>query len=257
MKRALGTLTATATVRGITATKERRRDRRPLAARPTTTGTRWCTSSRTPPDMPRRSISTCRAGDNPEQWDPLNGGSADPRLRPRNDRIRDPYLTYNPGDQTYYIIATDLRVFGGDAAGNCTRLVLLDQERAARSSTSGSRRTSSTWGDLRQIDMAADAGEQVASSEWRGPRKRPGSMTTTRTARGAFVVYWSSNMLLETTAPTRPRYYRMLWGATTDFSQERYSVRGRVRESGWQHDRHHDDPERRQDLPHDQGQLVR
>ena len=87
--------------------------------------------------------------------------------------------------QTYYIIATDLRVFGGDnGSGNCTRLVpLAIEERQHQSSTSGNRRTSWTWGDLRQIDMAlsdAQGKPWPLSSEWpRAPGGHPGLTTTT------------------------------------------------------------------------------
>ena len=53
-------------------------------------------------------------GDNPEQWDPLNGRNPILASNLGTTGSRDPYLTYNPETETYYIIATDLRVFGGD-----------------------------------------------------------------------------------------------------------------------------------------------
>ena len=53
-------------------------------------------------------------GDNPEQWDPLNDREPILASNLGTSGSRDPYLTYNPETETYYIIATDLRVFGGD-----------------------------------------------------------------------------------------------------------------------------------------------
>ena len=53
-------------------------------------------------------------GDNPEQWDPLNDREPILASNLGTTGARDPYLTYNPETETYYIIATDLRVFGGD-----------------------------------------------------------------------------------------------------------------------------------------------
>lgn len=53
-------------------------------------------------------------GDNPEQWDPLNGREPILASNLGTTGSRDPYLTYNPETETYYIIATDLRVFGGN-----------------------------------------------------------------------------------------------------------------------------------------------
>ena len=31
--------------------------------------------------------------------------------------VRDPFIAYNPESKTYYVLATDLRVFGSDNAG--------------------------------------------------------------------------------------------------------------------------------------------
>ena len=62
-------------------------------------------------------------GNNPEQWDPLNGGKPILASALGTTGARDPYITRNPETGKYYIIATDLRVFGGagraDAPSNC------------------------------------------------------------------------------------------------------------------------------------------
>ncbi len=55
-------------------------------------------------------------GDNPEQWDPLNGREPILASNLGTSGSRDPFITYSPETETYYILGTDLRVFGGDNA---------------------------------------------------------------------------------------------------------------------------------------------
>ncbi|WP_236024553.1 LamG-like jellyroll fold domain-containing protein [Bifidobacterium pluvialisilvae] len=56
-------------------------------------------------------------GDDATQWDTLNGGQPILANNESTTGVRDPFIAYNPESKTYYILATDLRVFGGDNAG--------------------------------------------------------------------------------------------------------------------------------------------
>lgn len=52
-------------------------------------------------------------GDDPTHWLPLNGGEPVLTSSIGTTGVRDPHIIHNPETGTYYIIATDLRVFGG------------------------------------------------------------------------------------------------------------------------------------------------
>ena len=52
-------------------------------------------------------------GDNPHRWVPLNDGKPVLASHLGTTGVRDPHIIRNPDTGTWYIIATDLRVFGG------------------------------------------------------------------------------------------------------------------------------------------------
>ena len=56
-------------------------------------------------------------GDNPHRWVPLNDGKPVLASHLGTTGVRDPHIIRNPDTGTWYIIATDLRVFGGDGGG--------------------------------------------------------------------------------------------------------------------------------------------
>ena len=56
-------------------------------------------------------------GDNPRRWIPLNDGKPILTSTIGTTGVRDPHIIRNPQTGTWYVIATDLRVFGGDNAG--------------------------------------------------------------------------------------------------------------------------------------------
>lgn len=55
-------------------------------------------------------------GDDATQWDTLNGGEPILVSNESTTGVRDPFIAYNPESKTYYVLATDLRVFGADNA---------------------------------------------------------------------------------------------------------------------------------------------
>jgi hypothetical protein len=223
-----GTLTATATVRGITASAEVAVTVTPLAAQTDDYGYLMVHFIEDSAGYAEKIYLDVSRGDNPEQWDPLNGGLPILASDLGTTGIRDPYLTYNPETQTYYIIATDLRVFGGDnGSGSCTTWCHWTKNASTKLNIWESKDLV-TWGDLRQIDMAADAqGNTVAQLGMAWAPEATWVDDYYPDGRGAFVVYWASNVFPDDdTAHDTASYNRVLWGATTDFTQGSYSYGG-------------------------------
>ncbi|WP_162236972.1 LamG-like jellyroll fold domain-containing protein [Agreia sp. Leaf283] len=223
-----GTLTATATVRGITASKEIAVTVTPLAAQTDDYGYLMVHFIEDSAGYAEKIYLDVSRGDNPEQWDPLNGGVPILASDLGTTGIRDPYLTYNPETQTYFIIATDLRVFGGDSgSGTCTTWCYWTKNASTKLNIWESKDLV-TWGDLRQIDMAADAsGNTVAQLGMAWAPEATWVDDYYPDGRGAFVVYWASNVFpADDTEHNTATYNRVLWGATTDFTQGSYSYGG-------------------------------
>lgn len=167
-------------------------------------------------------------GDNPEQWVPLNGGKPVLESVKGTTGVRDPYITRNPETGRIYILATDLRVFGGDRGqgdstewhywthSGSTNLVIWETDDLIH------------WEGPRMLDMGvrpdgstlelgmAWAPECLWVSDYYGPQQ------------GAFVVYWSSKLFADsdTAHADETVYDRILWGATTDFTQQTYEYGG-------------------------------
>jgi hypothetical protein len=116
-----GTVTATATVRGVSVSKQIAVTVAPAAAAADPYGYLMVHFIEDSAGYAEKIYLDVSRGDDPEQWDPLNGGKPILASQLGTTGVRDPYLTYNPETKTYYIIATDLRVFGGDrGSGSCT-----------------------------------------------------------------------------------------------------------------------------------------
>ena len=160
-------------------------------------------------------------GDNPEQWDPLNGGEPILASNLGTTGSRDPYLTYNPETETYYIIATDLRVYGGDNAGwsewqksYSTKMNVWESKDLIH------------WSDVRQFDVALDQeGSKVAELGMMWAPEATWVPDYYGEGQGAFVVYWSSQVYSDP-EHNGPSHAQILWGATTDFTQETYEYGG-------------------------------
>ncbi len=171
-------------------------------------------------------------GDDPEQWDQLNGGEPILASDLGTTGVRDPYLTYSPETETYYIIATDLRVFGGDSGTS-------DCADWCHWSSNGSTKLNVwestdlvTWSDLRQFDVATTA--DGATHAELGMAWAPEATWVPDyhgTGEGAFVVYWSSNVY-DDADHSGSTYSRVLWGATSDFTQETYEYGGTLVDTG-------------------------
>jgi hypothetical protein len=167
-------------------------------------------------------------GDNPEQWDPLNAGKPILASQLGTTGVRDPYVTFNPESGTYYIIATDLRVFGGDRGRpgcydwcywrsyGSTKLFVWESTDLV------------TWSDVRTIDVARNAaGDKVAELGMAWAPEATWVDDYYPDGRGAFVFYWTSRPYeLGDTEHTGNPYGKILWGASPDFTQATYEYGG-------------------------------
>ncbi|MFB2555416.1 cell wall-binding repeat-containing protein [Herbiconiux liangxiaofengii] len=223
-----GTLTATATVRGVTASRAVDVTVTPMAEAGDDYGYLMVHFIEDSAGYAEKIYLDVSRGDNPEQWDPLNGGVPILASDLGTTGVRDPYLTYNPETKTYYIIATDLRVFGGDSgSGSCTTWCYWTKNASTKLNIWESKDLV-TWGDLRQIDMAVDAnGGTVAELGMAWAPEATWVDDYYPDGRGAFVVYWASNVF-PATDPNHDTasYNRVLWGATSDFTQGTYAFGG-------------------------------
>lgn len=166
-------------------------------------------------------------GDNPQQWDPLNGRNPILTSNLGTTGARDPFITYNPETETYYIIATDLRVFGGDNAGwgewqnqYSTKMNVWESKDLI------------TWSDVRQFDVAL--GKDGSKQDNLGMMWAPETTWVEDyygEGNGAFVVYWTSTRYADE-EQTVSLGSDIMWGVTTDFTQDTWEFGGLFLEGG-------------------------
>lgn len=171
-------------------------------------------------------------GDNPNCWRPLNGGEPVLTSGLGSTGVRDPYIVRNPETGRVYIVATDLRVFGknGGSDGNTdwydlshhgsTKLIVWQSDDMVH------------WGQARSLDVSArgDGSHAQLGMAWAPeatwvpdyyPEGHDGG-------QGAFVLYWSSKLFVDEDAAHEDRgvYDRVLWGVTTDFTEDTFVFGG-------------------------------
>lgn len=225
------TLTATATVRGATATRAVPVTVKPQAAATDAFGYAMVHFIEDSAGYAEKIYLDVSRGDNPEQWDPLNGGKPILASDLGTTGIRDPYLTYNPETGTYYIIATDLRVFGGDrGVTGCTEWCYWSSKGSTKLNVWESKDLVS-WSDLRQFDVALSDGAKVGEFGMAWAPEATWVPDYDGAGEGAFVLYWSSNVYANP-EHTGSSYSRILWGATPDFTQETYEYGGTFIDAG-------------------------
>ncbi|OZG62048.1 1,4-beta-xylanase [Bifidobacterium lemurum] len=175
-------------------------------------------------------------GDDPRRWIPLNGGEPVLTSDIGTTGVRDPHIIRNPETGVWYIIATDLRVFGGlDAEeGNdnwgywshhgSTDLIIWESDDLLH------------WRGPRTLDVSrrADGSRMELGMAWACECLWvPDYYDEDRAAghdggRGAFVMYWSSRPFADDDpGHTDPDSHdTVLWGATRDFTNETYEYGG-------------------------------
>lgn len=172
-------------------------------------------------------------GDNPHRWIPLNGGRPVLTSDIGTTGVRDPHIIRNPQTGMWYIIATDLRVFGGDNGGwyewshhASTNLIVWQSPDLLH------------WEGPRMLDVSqrADGTHMQLGMAWACeclwvpdyyPEEYEGD-------RGAFVMYWSSTVFddADTAHDDNSVTSSVLWGATTDFTQDTFEFGGVLIDTG-------------------------
>ncbi|GLY08512.1 glycoside hydrolase family 43 protein [Actinoplanes sp. NBRC 101535] len=133
-------------------------------------------------------------GDDPTRWYRLNGGEPILASGLGTTGVRDPHLIRTPDG--FHLVATDLRVFGGDDAGWRSW-----SHQGSRSILVWDTPDLLTWSPPRLVEVAPpDAGMAWA----------PESIYDEDL--GEYVVFWSSNRL-----SADPAYSRILYATTRDF----------------------------------------
>lgn len=139
-------------------------------------------------------------GDDPCAWVRLNGGRPLLRSDVGTTGIRDPFVVR--GDGELFLVATDLRIYGGDDAGwdAWTR-------RGSRSILVWRSTDLVTWSDPWKLEVAPP----TAGMAW-----APEALYDAE--RGAFLLYWSSKLYAaDDVAHEGEAYSRVLGAWTTDF----------------------------------------
>lgn len=213
-------LTATATVRGVSAQRAITARVQPVPAGTDSYGYLMVHFIEDSAGYAEKIYLDVSRGNDPEQWDPLNGGEPILASALGTTGVRDPYITRNPDTGRYYIIATDLRVWGGDqGSGGCTQWCYWSSQGSTKLVVWESDDLV-TWSAPRQLDVTppsprlgmAWAPEATWVPDYSGAGK------------GAFVLYWSSKIYDDGAA--QPGYSRILWGSTTDFTAQTYTYGG-------------------------------
>lgn len=185
-------------------------------------------------------------GDNPERWDPLNGGEPILASNESTTGVRDPFIAYNPTTKTYYLLATDLRVFGSDNAGwgtwtdqYSTKLHVWETKdfihfsdmKTFDTGADTTGKTLAKFTDAVSGDTIADLGMAWApEATWVNDfyDLNDDGVNNDSAQGGAFVVYWTANPSLN----GADRHNRVMWGYTSDFTQENFHLGGVFVDSG-------------------------
>lgn len=142
-------------------------------------------------------------GEDPTRWYRLNDGQPILESRIGTTGVRDPHLVRAPDCKKFYLIGTDLRVFGGDDAGWHAWT-----SRGSRSILVWESTDLISWSKERLVEVAPpDAGMAWAPEAIVDP------------ATGAFVLTWSSTLYDQATDPDHrgDSYSRIMPATTRDF----------------------------------------
>ena len=141
-------------------------------------------------------------GNDALDWNTLNDGEPLFTSHLGEEGLRDPFILRSPDGETFYMIATDLKIDGrpGSFAGAQTHGSLAVEVWESPDLVN--------WSEQRHVTV---------STEYAGNTWAPEAYWDEE--RETFVMYWASN-LYETTDPadrTEPSYNRMMYATTDDF----------------------------------------
>jgi hypothetical protein len=139
-------------------------------------------------------------GNDPLSWQELNGGAPVLTSTLGTTGVRDPFIIRSPAGDRFYLIATDLRIFGNgdwDAA----------QRRGSKSIMVWESTDLVSWTDQRLVRVAPD----TAGNTWAPEAYYDESI-------GAYVVFWASKLYAaDDPDHTGNTYHRMMYATTQDF----------------------------------------
>lgn len=193
-------------------------------------------------------------GDNPRRWIPLNGGEPILTSNIGTTGVRDPHIIRNPETGVWTIIATDLRVFGGKDSARVPGSDMSDWYRWSHHGSTNLMIWQSEdlvhWQGPRPLDVSrSNDGTKLELgmawaceclwvpnySELAGlPAPTYTRDGVERQSQGAFVIYWSSKVFDgdDINHENPDVYDTVLWGVTTDFTQQTYTYGGVLIDTG-------------------------
>ncbi|PZG02626.1 family 43 glycosylhydrolase [Micromonospora deserti] len=139
-------------------------------------------------------------GNDPLRYDELNGGRPVLTSSKGDEGVRDPFIIRSPEGDTFYLIATDLKIHGNG-----------DWDASQRTGSKYIEVWESTdlvnWSQQRHVRVSPD----TAGNTWAPEAYYDDTI-------GAYVVFWASKLYApEDTAHTGNTYNRMLYATTRDF----------------------------------------
>ncbi|MER7441681.1 family 43 glycosylhydrolase [Micromonospora avicenniae] len=139
-------------------------------------------------------------GNDPLKYDELNGGRPVVTSSEGDEGVRDPFIIRSPEGDRFYLIATDLKIYGNG-----------DWDAAQRTGSRYIEVWESTdlvnWSQQRHVRVSPD----TAGNTWAPEAYYDDTI-------GAYVVFWASKLYApEDTAHTGDTYNRMMYATTRDF----------------------------------------
>nr|WP_255570303.1 glycoside hydrolase family 43 protein [Cohnella sp. CFH 77786] len=139
-------------------------------------------------------------GNDPLNWKELNGGKPVITSEMGEKGLRDPFVIRSPEGGKFYLIATDLKIYGD---GNWDRA----QRQGSRSIMVWESDDLVNWSKQRMVEVAP----KEAGNAWAPEAFYDG-------AAGEFVVFWASKIYADHNH-TRNTYQKMMYSRTRDFHQ--------------------------------------
>lgn len=142
-------------------------------------------------------------GNDPERWMSLNDGESVLASTLGEQGLRDPFIIRSPEGDRFFLIATDLKIYGGGDFGTA-------QETGSRSIMVWESTDLVTWSEQREVVVAPEN----AGNTW-----APEAFWDE--AAGEYVVYWASALYPADLPPEQrdisTSYQRMMYATTRDF----------------------------------------
>ncbi|MBD8079470.1 immunoglobulin-like domain-containing protein [Cellulosimicrobium arenosum] len=141
-------------------------------------------------------------GNDPLDWIELNEGEPVLTSELGEKGLRDPFIIRSPEGDRFYLLATDLRIYGGNDFGNA-------QERGSLNLMIWESTDLVHWSDQRAVKVSSD----YAGNTW-----APEAFYDAQ--RGEYIVYWASALYPTTETDGRrisTSYQRMMYATTRDF----------------------------------------